>query len=131
MGAIGGGGIAAEPYLVESARCGGKQTYAAEQRITSRMVSAKTAEKLRELMRYNVKEMYGSVDIPGVEVCAKSGTAQVGTENNTATFAGFIADEKYPLAFIVVVEGGGAGSSTCAPIARDVLQACINVLDGE
>ena len=131
MGAIGGGGIAAEPYLVESARCGGKQTYTAEQAFTPRMVSEKTAKKLRELMRYNVKEMYSSVDISGVEVCAKSGTAQVGTENNTATFAGFIADEKYPLAFIVVVEEGGAGSSTCAPIARDVLQACINVLDGE
>ena len=131
MGAIGGGGKAAEPYLVESARCAGKETYAAKQDETPRMVSAKTAEKLKELMRYNVKEMYSSVDIPGVEVCAKSGTAQVGTENNTATFAGFIADEKYPLAFIVVVEGGGAGSSTCAPIARDVLQACINVLDGE
>ena len=131
MGAIGGGGKAAEPYLVESARCGGKETYAADRDETPRMVSAKTAEKLKELMRYNVQEMYSSVDIPGVEVCAKSGTAQVGTDNNTATFAGFIADEKYPLAFIVVVEGGGAGSSTCAPIARDVLQACINVLDGE
>ena len=131
MGAIGGGGIAAEPYLVESARCGGKQTYAAEEKLTPRMVSAGTAAELRDLMRYNVREMYGSVDIPGVEVCAKSGTAEVGTDANTATFAGFIDSEKYPLAFIVVVEEGGAGSSTCAPIARDVLQACINVLDGE
>lgn len=131
MGAIGGGGVAAEPYLVESTRCGGKQTYAVDREETPRMVSAQTAEKLKALMRYNVKEMYGSVDIPGVEVCAKSGTAEVGTDNNTATFAGFIADENYPLAFIVVVEEGGAGSSTCAPIARAVLEACINVLDGE
>ena len=82
-------------------------------------------------MRHNVQKMYASVDIPGAEVCAKSGTAEVGSDANTATFAGFLDSEKYPLAFIVIVEEGGAGSSTCAPIARDVLQACINVLDGE
>ena len=50
---------------------------------------------------------------------------------NTATFAGFLAEEDYPLAFIVIVEGGGAGSSVAAPVARSVLEACMNVLDGE
>ena len=82
-------------------------------------------------MRYNVTQIYDAVDIPGVEVCAKSGTAEVGTDANTATFAGFIAEEDYPLAFIVIVEEGGAGSSVAAPVARSVLEACMNVLDGE
>lgn len=131
MGAIASGGRAAEPYLVSSARCAGRQSYAAETKLSARMLSDSAAETLRELMRYNVTKMYGAVDIPGLEVCAKSGTAEVGADANTATFAGFIDSEDYPLAFIVVVEAGGAGSSTCAPIARDVLQACINVLDGE
>ena len=54
-----------------------------------------------------------------------------GGGSNTATFAGFVLDSSYPLAFIVVVEEGGAGSSTCAPIAGTVLQACINLMDGE
>ena len=83
------------------------------------------------MMRYNVTEMYSAVNLPNVEVCAKSGTAEVGSDANTATFAGFINDSSYPLAFIVVVEGGGAGSSTCAPIAAAVLQAAMNVLDSE
>ncbi|MBO4419752.1 MAG: penicillin-binding protein [Oscillospiraceae bacterium] len=131
MGAIAGGGTAAEPCLVSSARSGGRETYAAEPRQTPRMLSESAAKTLREFMRYNVTKMYGGVDIPGVEVCAKSGTAEVGSDFNTATFAGFIADSDYPLAFIVVVEEGGAGSSTCAPIAKTVLQACMNVLDGE
>ena len=131
MGAIAGGGQAAEPYLVASTQCAGKQTYAAAQALTPRMVSSETARTLRAYMRYNVTKMYGAVDIPGLEVCAKSGTAEVGADSNTATFAGFVADEDYPLAFIVVVEEGGAGSSTCAPIARAVLEACVNVLDGE
>ncbi len=131
MGAIAGGGSAAEPCLVSSARCGGRETYAAEVKMTPRMLSDSAARTLREMMRYNVTKMYGAVDIPGVEVCAKSGTAEVGADTNTATFAGFIADEDYPLAFIVVVEQGGAGSSAAAPVARSVLEACMNVLDGE
>lgn len=131
MGAIAGGGRAAEPYLVSGAECGGRQTYTAERAQTPEMLSADTARTLRKLMRYNVEHMYGAVDLPGLEVCAKSGTAEVGSDANTATFAGFIAEEDYPLAFIVIVEEGGAGSSVAAPVARSVLEACMNVLDGE
>ena len=131
MGAIAGGGTAAEPCLVSSAQCGGRTTYEAITSQTPRMLSSSAAETLRTYMRYNVTEIYDAVNIPGVEVCAKSGTAEVGTDANTATFAGFIAEEDYPLAFIVVVEGGGAGSSVAAPVARSVLEACMNVLNGE
>lgn len=131
MGAIANGGKAAEPFLVARAKCGGRQTYAAEREETPRMISKNAANLLRSLMRYNVKKMYGTVDIPGVEVCAKSGTAQVGADANTATFAGFLDSADYPLAFIIVVEEGGAGSATCAPVARAVLEGCINVLNGE
>ena len=131
MGAIGGGGRAAEPYLVSRAECGGRESYAAETEQTPRMLSDEAAETLRKLMRHNVQKMYASVDIPGAEVCAKSGTAEVGSDYNTATFAGFLDSEDYPLAFIVIVEEGGAGSSTCAPIARAVLDGCINVMQGE
>ncbi|MBQ1371439.1 MAG: penicillin-binding protein [Oscillospiraceae bacterium] len=131
MGAIANGGIAAEPCLVRSANCGGRETYHAELKKTPRMLSEQTAEILRKLMRHNVEAMYGAVNIPGIPVCAKSGTAELGSDANTATFAGFIDSERYPLAFIVVVESGGAGSSVGAPIARAVLEGCINVLDGE
>ncbi|MBQ6160527.1 MAG: penicillin-binding protein [Oscillospiraceae bacterium] len=131
MGAIAGGGKAAEPWLVRSAECGGEETYTAETEQTPQMLSASAASVLKELMRYNVEKVYSAAEIPGVRVCAKSGTAEVGSDANTATFAGFLDDERYPLAFIVVVEEGGAGSSTCAPIARAVLEACINVMDGE
>ena len=131
MGAIANGGRAAEPWLVSSASCAGRRTYSADTAKTPRMLSAKTAETLRELMRYNVQAMYSSVNLPGVNVCAKSGTAEVGSEFNTATFAGFLDSEDYPLAFIVVVESGGAGSTTCAPIASAVLEGCINVMRAE
>ncbi|MBO4212006.1 MAG: penicillin-binding protein [Oscillospiraceae bacterium] len=131
MGAIANGGIAAEPWLVSSASCAGRESYRADRQQTPRMLSEQTAKILRGLMRHNVETMYGAVDIPGLPVCAKSGTAEVGSDANTATFAGFVASERYPLAFIVVVESGGAGSVAGAPIARTVLESCINVMDGE
>lgn len=131
MGAIAAGGEAAEPYLVRSASRGGRETYAVHRSFTDRMISTQASATLHTLMRYNVTKMYSAVDIPGLEVCAKSGTAEVGSDANTATFAGFVDSEEYPLAFIVIVEEGGAGSSTCAPIARAVLEACVNVLDAE
>jgi cell division protein FtsI/penicillin-binding protein 2 len=45
-----------------------------------------------------------------------------------ALFAGFVQDETYPLAFVVVVEGAGSGSQTCVPIVNQVLNSCVTVL---
>ena len=131
MGAIANGGKTAQPYLVSSARCGGNEPYSVRESQTGTLLSGQAARTLRSLMRNNVQQMYAAVNLPGVEVCAKSGTAEVGTDANTATFAGFIDDPAYPLAFIVIVEQGGAGSTTCAPIAAAVLQAAMNVMDAE
>jgi len=57
---------------------------------------------------------------------AKSGTAQVGSDRSPhAWFAGYIANEGHPLAFVVIVENGGGGTAVAAPIANRVLQAAI------
>ena len=77
------------------------------------------------MMRYNTTNIYGDWHFPGLAVCAKSGTAEVGEGvEPTATFAGFCRDAEVPLAFLVVVEQGGSGSETCAPIAGRVLSVC-------
>ena len=84
------------------------------------------------MMRNNVVSTYGAASFPDLAVCAKSGTAEVGGGLLPhATFAGFIADADYPLAFIVVVENAGSGSEVCASIAGTVLQHCVDVLDDE
>lgn len=81
-------------------------------------------------MKNNVTQIYGDGYFPGLSVCAKSGTAEVGGDKEpNATFAGFVMDEAYPLAFIAVVENGGSGSGTCVPIVSDVLIACRDYLD--
>ncbi len=132
MGTIGGGGEGALPYIMETVTSGDKVTYQAETVQTDRILSEKTAETLTEYMRNNVVNIYGSGNFPGLTVCAKSGTSELGGgQTSNAMFSGFVADEEYPLAFIVVVENGGFGSSTCVPILKPVLAACREVLDAE
>ena len=131
MGAIGGNGSAAKPHLMERITVGNNQTYQAKTEKMARILSEDTAQKLKEYMRGNTTAVYGDWNFPGLNVCAKSGTSQQGGEKaSNAMFAGFVADEEYPLAFIVVVEGGGYGSSTCVPILSRVLDTCKAVLDG-
>lgn len=132
MGAIAGGGVGAQPYIVSEVRSGGEVTYRAETRQTERIMSEDVAATLRSYMRNNVQIIYGDGNFPGLSVCAKSGTSQLGGDKTSnAMFAGFVADEAYPLAFIVVVEGGGYGASTCVPVIAKVLSACKTVMDAQ
>ena len=132
MGAIGGEGQAAQPYIVSHVTGGGETTYSAKIKQLPQVLSPEVAQKLQEYMRNNVELIYGAGNFPGLTVCAKSGTSQLGgEETSNAMFAGFVADEEYPLAFIVVVENGGYGASACVPVLSRVLDACKAVLDGE
>ena len=132
MGVIAGGGEAAEPYIVASAGSGDLGGYKASRTSTGRLMDGDTAEALAALMRNNVKKQYGDDNFPGMTICAKSGTAEVGGDQKpNATFAGFCSDEEYPIAFMVVVEDAGSGAKTCVPILSKVLKACKVVLDRE
>ena len=132
MGAIGAGGQAALPYIVEQVSSGEEITYQAETKPADQVMDRKLAETLAELMRSNVVNVYGAGNFPGLTVCAKSGTSELGGgKTPNAMFSGFVADEAYPLAFIVVVENGGYGSHTCVPILSAVLAECKAVLDGK
>ena len=132
MGVIAGGGEAAEPYIVASAGSGGFGSYKASKSSTGRLMDRQTAQALSQLMRNNVENQYGDGNFPGLTVCAKSGTAEVGGDKKpNATFAGFCADEEYPLAFFVVVEDAGSGAKTCVPIIAEVLAACKDMMDKE
>ena len=132
MGAIAGGGSAAEPYLMAYVENSGEATYEAKRNSTGRLMSEEAAQQTKAYMRNNVQQVYGDWNFPGLAVCAKSGTSQLGGEQDpNAMFAGFVDSDEYPLAFIVVVENGGYGSHTCVPILSKVLSACVEVMDAE
>lgn len=132
MGAVADGGVGAEPYLMEQVNNGSDVTYRAKTRRGDRIMDQETADTLRQLMRNNVQSVYGDWNFPGLSVCAKSGTSQLGGgEKSNAMFAGFVENAEYPLAFMVVVENGGYGSHTCVPILSKVLAVCKEVMDSE
>lgn len=132
MGTIAGGGVGAEPYLVAEVTSGTQVTYEAKTRRTDRIMSQELAEKMQKYMRNNVKNNYGDGNFPGLNVCAKSGTSELGGGKiSNAMFAGFVQNEEYPLAFMVVVENAGYGSHNGVPIMSKVLSACVSAMDAE
>lgn len=130
MGRIAGGGTGAEPYLMAKITRGEKTAYEAKTETSSRALKAETAAKLTEYLRNNVATMYGDWQFGGLNVCAKSGTAEHEGKTADAMFAGFCVDENCPLAFVVFVENGGSGSAVAAPIAAKVLQVCAAAMNG-
>lgn len=128
MGAIGGGGRSALPQLVlktVTPLAFPSSRYAV--RRTERLLSASTAEGLADLMAENVSRTYGADRFPNMDVCAKSGTAEVGGgKSPTSWFAGFLRNEDAPYAFVVVVEEGGSGAQTAGSVASKVLNALVN-----
>jgi peptidoglycan glycosyltransferase len=133
VGAIANGGIAAQPYLVESTYCGGTETYKARLRYGSRLMDAEVANRLVLSMHEAVVNNYGEDRFPAqLYVGAKSGTAeQDGEKAANALFVGFTRNENFPLAFIVVIEEGGSGSGEGVPVISRVLQACVAAMETE
>ena len=132
MGAIANGGVEVQPYLMAHITVGGNTTYRAKTQKSGRIMAEETAEQLQSYLRNNVQSVYGDWNFDGLKVCAKSGTSQLGGDKTSnAMFAGFVDDENYPLAFMVVVENGGYGASTCVPVLASVLRECKAVLDAE
>ena len=109
--------------------CGDRQTYKAVTKYGNRIMSQEIASELQRMMRNNVLEKYGQENFPDLEVCGKSGTAQVGGDKDSnAMFTGFVLDEGYPIAFFVAVEDSGSGREVCIPILSQVLEACMEIL---
>lgn len=121
IGAIANGGVAVNMSLVHEKGIAGLLPPG-----SSRLLSKATADKIATMMNYDVYKTYGEGNFPGLELYAKSGTAEVGGDLPPhAWFVGYITNKDYPLAFVVVVENGGSGSHTAGAIANTVLQAAV------
>ncbi|WP_454969254.1 penicillin-binding transpeptidase domain-containing protein [Eubacterium sp.] len=92
------------------------------------MMNSDVAAKLKKMMRYNVTDHYGESRYKGLNLCAKSGTAQIDSNenHNIAWFVGFMDDSEHPYAFVVVIENGNSGSQTAGPVAKRVLTKLVD-----
>ena len=73
-----------------------------------------------------MKNYYGDSKFKGLEMCGKTGTAEVSSEEGGAKphawFIGYSSREDLPFAIVVVVENGGGGSSVAIPVANKTMQ---------
>ncbi|MBR2799896.1 MAG: penicillin-binding protein, partial [Oscillospiraceae bacterium] len=115
VAAIANDGMLIEPKLIDDGKPPEK----------TMLVNPETAKTMQRLMRNNVVQVYGDNRFPGLTVCGKTGTAEVGDGTDHAWFTGFLQDEEHPYAFIAFVDHGGGGLSVAVPIANTVLQAAV------
>lgn len=128
MGAIANGGKAAQPKLIAKVeRPMALDSGLGWTKYTGRLIDADTAQTLADMMSANVTNGYGAGSFPNMDVCAKSGTAEVAQgEKPHAWFAGFLRNADAPYAFVAVVENGGYGTSTAGSVAAAVLDVMVN-----
>ena len=81
-----------------------------------------TAYKLKVMLREVVKRGTGrGADLPGLEVCGKTGTAEVSGGRDHSWFTCFAPFSSPKLVVTVLIENGGYGAAAALPVARELL----------
>ena len=71
---------------------------------------------------------YQSVRLAEVQIAGKSGTAEVGGNlADHAWFAGYVPANRPRFAFVAVIEHGGSGATMAGPVARECVQAMLDL----
>ena len=92
-----------------------------------RAIKPETASELTTMMEAVVTGGTGTAaQIPGIRVAGKTGTAETGVPNRyNAWFIAFAPADHPRVAVAVVVENGGFGGRSAAPIAKAIMQAIL------
>lgn len=119
MGAIANSGKAMVPYIVEES----SEIVDSKNKVNSSIkLSEETAAKVKKLLRSNVKNYYSDNKFPGLEMCGKTGSAEVSNGKSHAWFVGFSNKKNFPYAIVVCLENGGLGYTHAIPVANRVMQ---------
>jgi hypothetical protein len=111
-----------------------KPHLAGTKRVRKRVISAKVAGQVRDMMVAVVTGGTGTAAaIPGVQVAGKTGTAELvstadiaqNAANTTAWFVAFAPAYKPRVAVAVMLPNAGQGGASAAPIAKRVIQAAL------
>jgi penicillin-binding protein 2 len=138
VAAIANGGKVLYPRLVDRVepQDGGlqEQTVVFEKgRVRDQLgLSPRTLQTIRDAMLADVEDTVEGTGrlaaVPGMRICAKTGTAQVTDPSNrvidlTTWFAAYAPYDKPRYVVLVMIESGKSGGETCAPVARAVFKA--------
>lgn len=125
VGAVANGGSAVVPYYVDGVYTsdgGAVKKEKTDKTVTYMSVS--TASVIKNFMRSTVTDYYGERYFPDMEMCAKTGTAEVGNDKRPHSWmVGFSQRDDFPYAFVVVAENSGSGYYNAGEIASDVMNS--------
>ena len=131
--AIGNGGLAMTPHVVAEVRdSNGEVVRKLDGEPWKRFTSPQTAAAVRDMMVGVVNGGTATrAAVPGVQVAAKTGTAQTIGDNAHAWLIAFAPAEAPKIAVAVIVESQdgvneATGGRVAAPIARTVMQAALS-----
>jgi penicillin-binding protein 2 len=128
VGGIAMGGVFKQPHLLKDAKQVGEERFP---------LSEDTVEKVTQAM-FGVVNDSGTAagaKLPGIELCGKTGSAQVISAEglakagrrrefkDNAWFVGYAPRRNPEIVVAVLVQGGEHGASAAAPLARDVVKA--------
>ncbi|MBR3552361.1 MAG: hypothetical protein IKN72_03125 [Clostridia bacterium] len=120
MGAIANNGTAIIPTLINDPATMGT----VNQNIR---LDPQIAKQMQTYLRSDVTAVYGDGYFPNMQFCAKSGTAQTGTKNQShAWFVGFSLREDFPVAIVVCLEDLNKGMG--GEVAKKAASAVLNNL---
>jgi penicillin-binding protein 2 len=124
------GGIYREPRLVKEIRKNGgsveKEFLPDPGKVA---ISAETAGKLRSLMESVVDEGTGKeAAVPFYGSAGKTGSAQIDGQSTTnAWFAGYAPRVNPRFIAVVMLEGGGSGGESAAPVFREIMEQILHL----
>jgi peptidoglycan glycosyltransferase len=99
--------------------------------VYSHVMKSSTAAEVTRMMEKVVEEGTGTaVQLGGISVAGKTGTAQIGPNGSNLTQPAFVAfapadHPKIAIAVMIDESNGGFGGSVAAPIAKTVLQTLL------
>ncbi|NLM20609.1 MAG: penicillin-binding protein 2 [Peptococcaceae bacterium] len=95
-------------------------------------LSVEEAEKIKDAMVLAVNQGTAAPGaIPGVQIAAKTGSAEPGGDQNThAWYIAFAPADNPIIALAVLVENGGTGGGAAAPIAKAVIEKALELKEG-
>ena len=129
VGSVANGGTAVLPYTVSTVATPEGRVVEEAVAVSEECISPDVAKKLKEMMRFTVEDNYGDWRFKGLQMCGKTGTAEISDEEEPHSwFVGFSENSACPVAIVVIVENGGWGSSAALPIASSVMEGAYKAM---
>ena len=127
--AVANGGIMPEPQIVQEIRSReGEPLVEYPPRAWKRPMSDGVAAEVRQAMVVSATDGFARAGAPeGISIGGKTGTAQLGGENEShAWFTAFAPADIPQVVVTVVIENAGAGGDVAAPIARELIRTALS-----